>query len=473
VRRQKKDIYDAAIIGAGIGGLVCGCCLARAGMKVLMAEQHFKPGGYCTSFIRNGFVFDAAAHSFGGYGHGHLGNIFKSLAIEKKIRINRYDPSDIIKTPEFEVSFGSDLNNTIAGFQEIFPEESEHIGKFFHLIFEPENNFFTRIRSWSFKKLLDSFFTSGKLKAVLSLPLLGNGGLPPPLLSAFIGAKIFREFLLDGGYYPEGGMQELADALAGIFKDHGGELRTSCLVKKINVAENTVTGIELANGDSIESRHVISNCDSRQTLLNLVGRRLLNPDLILSLDSMIPSLSMFVVYLGMNSNFPSMTKPGSNVWYLPQYDVDSLYESVKSDRVEDAAEYFMVRVSPDAKTVLGFVNAPFREKDFWAANKRLFTESFIKKIETHVMPDISKYIAVTDAATPHTLSRYTLNFRGSAYGWASMPNQLAVIDFRKPSFIKGLYMTGHWTTQGMGIPGVVYSGYETANILIKKRVKYD
>ncbi|HDY75934.1 MAG TPA: NAD(P)/FAD-dependent oxidoreductase, partial [Candidatus Marinimicrobia bacterium] len=59
---NSQNTYDAVIIGAGIGGLVCGCYLAKAGMKVLIAEQHSKPGGYCTSFRRKGFTFDAAPH---------------------------------------------------------------------------------------------------------------------------------------------------------------------------------------------------------------------------------------------------------------------------------------------------------------------------------------------------------------------------------------------------------------------------
>ena len=40
-----KDKYDAIIIGSGIGGLTCGCYLAKGGMKVLIVEQHNKPGG--------------------------------------------------------------------------------------------------------------------------------------------------------------------------------------------------------------------------------------------------------------------------------------------------------------------------------------------------------------------------------------------------------------------------------------------
>ena len=75
-----RDIYDAVIIGAGVSGLVCGCYLAKAGMKVLIAEQHFKPGGYCTSFKRKGFTFDAAAHSFGSYREGGNMNSTRTAA---------------------------------------------------------------------------------------------------------------------------------------------------------------------------------------------------------------------------------------------------------------------------------------------------------------------------------------------------------------------------------------------------------
>ena len=49
----KKEEYDAIIIGAGIGGLVCGCYLAKAGMKVLIVERNDKVGGYLTSFSKS------------------------------------------------------------------------------------------------------------------------------------------------------------------------------------------------------------------------------------------------------------------------------------------------------------------------------------------------------------------------------------------------------------------------------------
>ncbi|MBU2034919.1 MAG: FAD-dependent oxidoreductase, partial [Candidatus Omnitrophica bacterium] len=58
----KKYDYDVIIIGAGISGLVCGCYLAKAGLKTLVVEKNVNVGGYCTSFTRKGFRFDACVH---------------------------------------------------------------------------------------------------------------------------------------------------------------------------------------------------------------------------------------------------------------------------------------------------------------------------------------------------------------------------------------------------------------------------
>src|SRR5260370_34247556 len=56
--------YDAIIIGAGVGGLICANLLARAGLKVLLIEQHYMVGGYCSTFRRGGYTFDAASHFY-------------------------------------------------------------------------------------------------------------------------------------------------------------------------------------------------------------------------------------------------------------------------------------------------------------------------------------------------------------------------------------------------------------------------
>lgn len=464
-------MYDAIIIGAGIGGLICGCYLAKAGMKVLIAEQHYKPGGYCTSFKRQGFTFDACAHSFGGYRKdGIVRKVFTELGIDKRVKIKRYDPSDIVVTPGYKISFRADLNETIKEFQAAFPDESNNIKSFFYFLNNPTPKFFAFMRKRTFKDLLDQYFTNEKLKAILSFPLLGNGGLPPSLMSAFIGAQIFTEFLIDGGYYPEGGMQVLSDALAERFKELGGTLRLSDPVKKIKVKDDNVIGVVLGKANFISSKYVVSNCDARQTFLNLLGKRILSKDFLTKITTMTPSLSMFILYLGIDKYFDKFSKRRLTMWFLTDYNLDRAYLSAKKGDFSSISRY-MIHVSPEQKSIFAFVNAPFKDKKYWNNNKEKLSQSLIKRIEMDAMPYLSKHIIYKEMATPHTLYRYTLNYRGAAYGWAAMPSQLAVTDFMKPSFANGLYLTGHWTTQGLGIPGVIYSGYDTAKLILRKERK--
>lgn len=46
--------YDAVIIGAGLGGLLCANILAREGMHVCVLEQNSVIGGGMQSFARRG-----------------------------------------------------------------------------------------------------------------------------------------------------------------------------------------------------------------------------------------------------------------------------------------------------------------------------------------------------------------------------------------------------------------------------------
>ena len=81
--------YDVIIIGAGIGGLTCGAALARDGKNVLICEQHTQPGGYVTSFKRNGFTFDGGLQSFGS--SGLVFPILKELGLYDRVQFVRAD----------------------------------------------------------------------------------------------------------------------------------------------------------------------------------------------------------------------------------------------------------------------------------------------------------------------------------------------------------------------------------------------
>jgi len=463
-----NEKYDAIIIGAGIGGLVCGCYLAKAGMKVLIVEQHHKPGGYCTSFNRAGFIFDVGPHCFGSYRKGGILNkIFKELALDKKIKIIRPNPSDIVIMPDYSIPFWNNLEKTIMEFQKIFPEEP-NIKDFFYLLIDTDPQSFSRLRNLTFKNLVDKYFKNNRLKATLLLPLLPINGFLPSSLSAFVAAKLYSEFLIDGGYYPEGGMQVIPNALVERFRKYGGELQLSCIAKKIRTKNNIVTGVVLNKLGFVKAKYVISDCDARQTFLKLLGKEKIEEHFYRKLKSMVPSLSNFIIYLGINQNFKTSLNPGTFLYVFDNYDVEQIYRKAKKGDIKGYGGY-MFRLSYDKKTIYAGIPAPYKNQIFWENNKYMFLESFIFKLEKYIFPNLSKYLIYKEAATPHTLNRYTLNYKGASFGWAGIPSQFAVYDFRKPSFFENLYLTGHWTSLGVGISGTAYIGQDTAKMVLYKK----
>jgi phytoene dehydrogenase-like protein len=460
--------YDAIIIGAGISGLVCGCYLAKAGMKVLIVEKNAKPGGYCTSFTRKGFTFDACAHSLGSLREGgNIAGILEELGLDKKINIIRYDPSDIIIDANYRVSFWNDLKKTIYEFQKNFPQEAKKIEQFFNYL---NNNWGTtllaELRNKTFKDLIDSYFKDFKLKAILSLPILGNVGLPPSLASAITAVTIYKEYIYDGGNYPEKGMQELPNLFVKKLKELGADVLLAKMVNKIRIKDGNVKGVVLWDGNFISAKYVISNVDARYTFLKMIGNGSIEKNMLDSLNSMTPSLSMFILYLGIDQDFDGLPKTSANMWFLPHYDIERMYLTAISGDV-DNSDWFLFRASKEKRNILMLVNASFNTEYYWEKNKYRLTDLFIKKIE-QVVPELSRHVVFKDSATPHTLYKYTLNDNGAAYGWAGTPSQFAVPGFTQITFIKNLYLTGHWTTLAQGISGVSYLGRSTARIILNK-----
>ncbi|MDG3004959.1 phytoene desaturase family protein [Paludisphaera mucosa] len=66
-------MYDAVIVGGGIGGLATAARLQRRGLSTIVLEAHGQPGGCAGYYRRRGFSFDVGATTLVDFGPGGVG----------------------------------------------------------------------------------------------------------------------------------------------------------------------------------------------------------------------------------------------------------------------------------------------------------------------------------------------------------------------------------------------------------------
>ena len=98
-RRGQVISADAAVIGAGIGGLTAAAMLARQGYKVAVLERDVHPGGCAAGFSKDGYRFAVGATVAMGFEPGGLHQrIYKLLG--QKPRYVNVDPAIRVHLPE-------------------------------------------------------------------------------------------------------------------------------------------------------------------------------------------------------------------------------------------------------------------------------------------------------------------------------------------------------------------------------------
>ena len=106
--REYPRRYDAIVIGAGIGGLVCANLLAEEGLRTLLVEKHSVLGGFCSGFRRKGFLFDAATHFYPLLGNPATitGKLLQRLNIPTQwVKMDPVDRFHFPDSPPFAVAW--------------------------------------------------------------------------------------------------------------------------------------------------------------------------------------------------------------------------------------------------------------------------------------------------------------------------------------------------------------------------------
>ncbi|MGA2515806.1 MAG: NAD(P)/FAD-dependent oxidoreductase [Thermodesulfobacteriota bacterium] len=491
--------YDAIVIGAGMGGLTAAALLAKKGLKVLLLEKEEQVGGYVVSFKRHGFTFDATGAFVGGcHEGGEFYQILDEIGANGKIE---FIPIEHVRNiyPGFEIHLrpGGFRSYTDALF-DLFPQEEKGLRTYLSMvkrigeeiqsyseITTIQKIFFpfyfrnlVRFHRFSHKAILDKLFEGGEIKMALhSLPVTE----PPSRLSFLFLAVMINKALMEGVFYPKGGMGKISETMASAFLHSAGEVHLQTEVDQIRIRDGRVEGVRTKDGEIFQAPLVISDINPNRSS-RMLPLEIQKP-FAKGWSRLEYSLSCFVLYVATDLDLRGMGLPYFT--YLR-----FLSDLEEEDRILRRGEIpqnptMMVSIptmldpslAPPGQHVLSvLINVPYHYQGRWGGGdsekyrriKEDFSQKVLRHLESKLIPGLGDHLLFYEAATPLTLERYTGNELGAMYGLASTPKQVGNLRPPHQTSIPGLYQVGHYTRPSHGIVGASLSGFIAARIILKK-----
>ena len=499
--------YDVVVIGAGGGGISAAARLALKGKKVIVIEQHDRVGGYMSSFERDDYTFEASLHAMDGMGR----EIFPKLGIEDKVTVHKVDPAYRSVFPDFNFDVAGDVNLYRQRLKEQFPHEAEGIdglidqlaliyegmtclmdlqdkkdvgGTIWRMITKP-SMFWPIIKYWdkTCEEMLNDFIHDEKLIA-LFIQLMAYTGTSADRVSGMFFAMMWISYHHVGFYYFEGGSQAVTKALAEVVRENGGEVLLNTLVTKILLEDGKAVGVQTKDGKEFKARYVISNANALDTFFKMIGEEHLPADYVERLKTMTIGLPAFAVYLGVDHDFTDTFPPGVHSYFVnPGYNQDEIFkyfrEGVPEKNLYGLINYTMADPTdaPEGKNVIAIVSMmPYDYKGDWYesesyekydALKNEVAQIFIDRSEK-LIPGLKDHIEVMEVGSPRTMEHYTLNPKGTIFGWEFSKEQSMLKRLSQKTPIENLYLASAWAFPGGGQSAVIMGGLMCADTIVKR-----
>ncbi len=495
----KTSADKAIVIGSGMGGLTAATLLARKGFNTLLLEKEAQVGGYVVSFKRERITFDATGAFVGGCKEGgEFNHLLREIGAQEEID---FIPIHQIQNiyPGFEVHLregGFDSYfETLLG---LFPEEERGLRAYFSLVkrIGEEVKFYSEM-TWTkriffpfyFQRLiryqrtnhgaiLNRFFKGEEIRCALhTLPATE----PPSRLSFLFVAALINKVLMDGVFYPKGGMGKLTEAMARAFLRAGGELHLRTEVEQILVKNGRVEAVVTKDGKVFQSRWIISNINPN--LLVKMFPPVHHPILLRRVKGLQYSLSCFILYMVTDLDLRGMGFPYFT--YLRfLHDLEEEYKMLSRGEVPKNPTLIVSiptlldpsLAPPGQHVIKALVTVPYSYQGNWAEGdperyqkiKTEFSQQILQLIELKMIPHLRDHLLFHEVATPLTLERYTGNEQGAMYGLASTPRQMG--PWRPPhqTSIPGLFQVGHYTRPAHGIVGTSLSGLFAVRAILQQ-----
>jgi len=489
-----EKIWDAIVIGSGIGGLACAAALAKYDQRVLVLEQHHTAGGLTHTFSRNGFSFSVGVHYLGDMGpDGEAGGYLRWLS-NGAIQMAPLGPVyDTIHFPGgFQIQLSRPESALKLDLKEKFPgsaaaidayfdslrdaQEAGHAALALRAMPEPLAKLYRlwkgrRIEHWCGRTtgmVLSELISDPKLRAVLTAQWGDYGGLPHESSFA-IHAVITRDYV-NGAYYPVGGSGVFATALSKTIGQAWGEIHVNAQVTSLIFEGDQVTGVRLADGIEYRGANVVSDIGVRNTIDCLLPANLRDSEWAQAALSLNPSIAYIGLYLGFEGDIGSNGATVSNHWIYETWNPDqAIWKDPASQELAPCLYVCFPSLKDPAHdpgpsqrhtaelvafacwdTFKGWADTDSgkRPEDLSALKARI-EANLLKQFGKH-FPALLPLLTHHEISTPLTLTRFTGAQQGAMYGLEATPRRFLSPSLNCKTPVGGLFLSG----QDVGTPGI-------------------
>ena len=495
---------DVAVIGAGLSGLTAATLLARAGLSVVMIEQHYQPGGSCGAFRRGRRTFDQGATLLHGFdGTGFSPHRFLMDQLGEPITMVAPPTGPTLEYEGSQVTFSSSLEEYLSGLGKRFPADRDGIRRFYGYISRIYTQGIGNIplhvspAELPRRTLLKSFFRHPLLQAKVLLLLKKSAyDIMEPFFSS---REVFRFFdtitsischtglfetpaliainLLMGLHhdrfcYPAGSTLQVAGKLEKAFEQDGGTILYQSTAESIIFGDNRPEGVSILTkaGESIsvEADDIIHS----GTLHDLYHRLLPPPYREAGIISWADALEMtppsVILYCAVSSAViphgtgPLILIPGPRGRSIT-IRIPTLYDP----SLCPGGEHLLVVSGPSAKP-WPIPDDPAYDSDAYLSQKEQETDRLLRSLEP-IFPGFREGLRWNSLATPTTIEYYTMKNGGCIAGPRQSSGQDLLHRHHASTSWENLFVCGEGTVMGAGTSSVTISGVSAANMVLRRR----
>jgi phytoene desaturase len=494
----------AVVIGAGLGGLSAAIHLARDGWRVTVLEKNAHCGGRMNVIEEEGFHIDMGPTLL--MMPEVIRGIFEACGRDMNdyLDLRRLDPAYRIRFADgSQLQMRGGVEAMQAEAARLSPDDAPNIAALFaamrrqyenarpNFIEKPFNGMGSLLRPETlvgFMKALPMtsvynfvarYVRDERLRQAFTFQTLylGISPLDCPSIYALL-PYIEMEF---GVWFPMGGIMSVANGLARLLEELGGEIITNTAVNRIMTEGHRVCGILadsfLGSRDSfIEADAVVANVDAATAYSRLVPASLRRKHTDRALAEKEYGCSAHLLYLGVRDLEGDFSH---HEVLLPDNFAGTLHDITKRKVIpRDPALYTCIPtrtdpgLAPAGHDVL-YVLTPCPHLGGtvdWETEGPILRDQVITKLERAGLRDLRNKIVFERQFTPVDFERHYGCYQGSAFGLS--PTFFQSSYFRpqmRSEEIDGLYFTGAGTHPGGGVPIVLTSGRLTAETMAADR----